>query len=231
MHVQSLETKVGAENEHIFNEEFWTKQNIIVNALDNIQARQYVDNKCVWYSKPLFESGTLGTKGNVQVIIPYLTQSYNDSYDPPEDSIPLCTLKHFPYDIVHTIEYARDIFQGLFYNTPLSIKQFLNDKEEYINKIQEEGNNASLLENLQNVINSLKEISSQCNFDFCIKKSVELFHNNFINQINQLLYSFPLDYKLSSGEYFWVGQKKKPPQPIVFDVNNEMIQEFFIKYI
>ncbi|CZT99417.1 hypothetical protein PFAG_03910 [Plasmodium falciparum Santa Lucia] len=227
MHVQSLETKVGAENEHIFNEEFWTKQNIIVNALDNIQARQYVDNKCVWYSKPLFESGTLGTKGNVQVIIPYLTQSYNDSYDPPEDSIPLCTLKHFPYDIVHTIEYARDIFQGLFYNTPLSIKQFLNDKEEYINKIQEEGNNASLLENLQNVINSLKEISSQCNFDFCIKKSVELFHNNFINQINQLLYSFPLDYKLSSGEYFWVGQKK-PPQPIVFDVNNEMIQEFLL---
>ncbi|CRH02680.1 ubiquitin-activating enzyme E1, putative [Plasmodium relictum] len=227
INVRSLETRVGSENEHVFNESFWEKQNIIVNALDNIQARQYVDNKCVWYSKPLFESGTLGTKGNVQVIIPFLTQSYNDSYDPPEDSIPLCTLKHFPYDIVHTIEYARDIFQGLFYNTPLNIQQFLNNKKDYIKKIEEEGNNATLLETLQNVINTLKEVSNQCSFEFCIKKAVDLFHTNFINQINQLLHSFPVDYKLSSGEYFWVGQKK-PPQALSFDLNNEYVTEFLL---
>ncbi|KJP88029.1 hypothetical protein AK88_02304 [Plasmodium fragile] len=225
MCVESLETKVGPENENIFNEHFWTKQHMIVNALDNIQARQYIDNKCVWYSKPLFESGTLGTKGNVQIVLPFLTQSYNDSYDPPEDSIPLCTLKHFPYDIVHTIEYARDIFQGLFYNTPLSLQEFLKDKKEYVKKIQEEGNNASLLETLQNVLTTLKEVSKEANFKFCIKKAVDLFYTNFINQINQLLYSFPLDYKLASGEFFWVGQKK-PPQVISFDVNNEFVKEF-----
>ncbi|EUD69110.1 ubiquitin-activating enzyme E1 [Plasmodium inui San Antonio 1] len=225
MNVESLETKVGPENEHIFNEHFWTKQDMIVNALDNIQARQYVDNKCVWYSKPLFESGTLGTKGNVQIILPFLTQSYNDSYDPPEDSIPLCTLKHFPYDIVHTIEYARDIFQGLFYNTPLSLQEFLNDKKEYVKKVQQEGNNASLLETLQNVLTTLKEVSKEANFKFCIRKAVDLFYTNFINQIHQLLYSFPLDYKLASGEFFWVGQKK-PPQVISFDIENEFVREF-----
>ncbi|CAI7723596.1 ubiquitin-activating enzyme E1, putative [Plasmodium vivax] len=225
MNVESLETKVGPENEHIFNESFWTKQHMVVNALDNIQARQYVDNKCVWYSKPLFESGTLGTKGNVQIILPFLTQSYNDSYDPPEDSIPLCTLKHFPYDIVHTIEYARDIFQGLFYNTPLSLQEFLSDKKGYVKKVEEEGNNASLLETLQNVLTTLKEVSKETNFTFCVKKAVDLFYANFINQINQLLYSFPLDYKLASGEFFWVGQKK-PPQVIPFDLNNEFVQEF-----
>ncbi|SBS98378.1 ubiquitin-activating enzyme E1, putative (Uba1) [Plasmodium ovale curtisi] len=227
MNVQSLEIKVGTENEHIFNENFWLKQNIIVNALDNIQARQYIDNKCVWYSKPLFESGTLGTKGNVQIIIPFLTQSYNDSYDPPEDSIPLCTLKHFPYDIVHTIEYARDIFQGLFYNIPCTIQQFLNDKKGYIKKMELEGNNASLLETLENVLSTLKEVLTQRNFQFCVKKAVDLFHTNFVNQISQLLHSFPLDYKLSSGEYFWVGQKK-PPQCISFDLNNELVKEFLL---
>ncbi|CDU20777.1 ubiquitin-activating enzyme E1, putative [Plasmodium yoelii] len=228
INVISYVTKVGQENEHIFNEQFWSKQDFIINALDNIIARQYVDNKCVWYSKPLFESGTLGTKGNVQIIIPHMTQSYNDSYDPPEDSIPLCTLKHFPYDIVHTIEYARDIFQGLFYNVPLSIQQFLNNKNEYIKKIQDEGNNASLLENLENVLNTLKEIIKENNnFNFCIKKAVHLFHSNFINQISQLLYSFPLDYKLSTGEFFWVGQKK-PPQIINFDINNIYVQEYLV---
>uniref|UniRef100_A0A8C9LJP4 Ubiquitin-activating enzyme E1 C-terminal domain-containing protein n=1 Tax=Piliocolobus tephrosceles TaxID=591936 RepID=A0A8C9LJP4_9PRIM len=225
LNICSLETKVGIESEHIFNESFWKRQDLIVNALDNIQARQYVDNKCVWYSKPLFESGTLGTKGNVQVVIPFLTQSYNDSYDPPEDSIPLCTLKHFPYDIVHTIEYARDIFQGLFYNTPLSIQQFLKDKNEYIKKIKEEGNNSALLVTLKNVINVLKELTNDYTFKTCIKNAVDLFYTNFINQINQLLYTFPLDYKLSNGEYFWVGQKK-PPMPITFDMNDDLIKEF-----
>ena len=31
------------------------------------QARQYVDSRCVVFTKPLLESGTLGTKANVQV--------------------------------------------------------------------------------------------------------------------------------------------------------------------
>jgi len=45
----------------------------VVNAVDNINARLYVDGKCVWYNKPLLESGTLGTKANMQVIIPHKT--------------------------------------------------------------------------------------------------------------------------------------------------------------
>ena len=31
------------------------------------QARLYVDQRCIYYRRPLLESGTLGTKGNVQV--------------------------------------------------------------------------------------------------------------------------------------------------------------------
>lgn len=27
---------------------------IIVNAVDNVKARHYIDNQCVWYEKPLF---------------------------------------------------------------------------------------------------------------------------------------------------------------------------------
>ena len=38
----------------------------VVNALDNVQARLYVDQKCVWFGRPLLESGTLGTKANLQ---------------------------------------------------------------------------------------------------------------------------------------------------------------------
>lgn len=57
----------------------------------------------MYYHKPLLESGTLGTKGNTQVVIPFMTESYSSSQDPPEKSIPICTLKNFPNAIEHTI--------------------------------------------------------------------------------------------------------------------------------
>jgi hypothetical protein len=38
-----------------------------IHMLDNEQARTYMDQRCVYLLKPLLESGTLGTKGNVQV--------------------------------------------------------------------------------------------------------------------------------------------------------------------
>ena len=33
----------------------------------------------------------------LQVVIPFVTESYASSADPPEEALPLCTLKSFPY--------------------------------------------------------------------------------------------------------------------------------------
>lgn len=63
-----------------------------------------MDQRCVFFLKPLLESGTLGTKGNTQVVIPHLTESYSSSQDPPEKETPSCTVKNFPNAIQHTIE-------------------------------------------------------------------------------------------------------------------------------
>jgi ubiquitin-activating enzyme E1 len=63
-----------------------------------------MDQRCVFYKKPLVDSGTLGTKGNVQVVIPYVTESYASSQDPPEKEFPMCTVKSFPNVIQHTIK-------------------------------------------------------------------------------------------------------------------------------
>ena len=42
------------------------------NALDNMEARQYVDVQCVKYEKSLLESGTMGTSGNIGKNFQYL---------------------------------------------------------------------------------------------------------------------------------------------------------------
>ncbi len=69
-----------------------------------------MDQRCVFYQKPLLESGTLGTKGNTQVIVPFLTESYASSQDPPEKETPSCTVKNFPNAIAHTIEVCLNIW-------------------------------------------------------------------------------------------------------------------------
>jgi hypothetical protein len=51
----------------VFDDCFWESLDGVINALDNVNARLYVDSRCVYFQKPLLESGTLGTKCNTQV--------------------------------------------------------------------------------------------------------------------------------------------------------------------
>ena len=65
--VEARQDRVGAETENIYTDDFFDNLDGVINALDNVEARMYMDRRCVYYRKPLLESGTLGTKGNTQV--------------------------------------------------------------------------------------------------------------------------------------------------------------------
>ncbi len=127
VNVEAQQDRVGAETESVYNDAFFEGLDGVANALDNVEARNYMDRRCVYYRLPLLESGTLGTKGNTQVVIPHVTESYSSSQDPPEKSIPICTLKNFPNQIEHTLQWARDLFEGTFSQAPLSAKQYLEE--------------------------------------------------------------------------------------------------------
>jgi len=70
VNVEAHENRVGTDTEATYNDEFFEQLNGVANALDNVEARTYMDRRCVYYGLPLLESGTLGTKGNTQVVIP-----------------------------------------------------------------------------------------------------------------------------------------------------------------
>jgi len=59
--VKAWNVRVGSDTENVFTDDFWDSLYGVCTALDNVQARLYVDQRCVFYSKPLLESGTLGT--------------------------------------------------------------------------------------------------------------------------------------------------------------------------
>lgn len=127
LNVTFHETRVGVETENIYDDAFFERLSGVANALDNVEARNYMDRRCVYYRLPLLESGTLGTMGNIQVVVPFLSESYSSTQDPPERSIPICTLKNFPNAIEHTLQWARDLFEGVFNQNPHNASQYIND--------------------------------------------------------------------------------------------------------
>jgi molybdopterin/thiamine biosynthesis adenylyltransferase len=64
--IQAYSARVGPETENVFDETFYESLTGVCNALDNVEARMYMDSQCVYHRKPMLESGTLGTKGNTQ---------------------------------------------------------------------------------------------------------------------------------------------------------------------
>ena len=216
LNILHKEEKVAPETEAIFNEGFWTSLDFAVGALDNVPARKYVDSQCVFYKKALFESGTLGTKCSTQPVIPFLTESYASTYDPPEKGIPVCTLKNFPNAIEHTIQWARDAFEKFFVNEPNDINGYLHDGNFMANLNNDPGNKPNVFARLVTGLAEAPQTPEDC-IKWARVQFEQLFHIN----IKQLLHNLPLDKVTEDGQPFWSGAKK-PPKPLDFDANNSL---------
>ena len=215
INIESHINKISIETENIYNNDFFKDLTCIANALDNINSRLYVDSLCVKYNKPLLESGTMGTKGNIQTIIPKLTESYGSKYDPPEKSIPLCTLKSFPYMIEHVIQYARDYFEGIFVIIPEKINNYITNKQNYLNSLSD-------IE-LNDFYNELRNIIIPNDFYDCIKYSINLWYILFNHQIQTLI----KNSNTENNENFWSGTKICPKFR-EFNINNNNDIQFIL---
>ena len=225
---KDLQSRVGPENEHIFDEKFWNDQTFIINAVDNIQARKYIDNQCTIYEKCLIDSGTLGTKAHVQMVVPNVTTCYNDSQDPPEEGVPMCTMHNFPAMIEHCIEWARDKFNEYFSDIINDVKKLLENKDKYYSNLKKEGNTTLQLNKLK-LIKELIVLSSEKNIDKVIEFAIMQYTDNYVYRIKQLLFNFPEDYTNKDGSNFWSGSKRVP-HPLPYNSNDELAFLFVKNY-
>uniref|UniRef100_A0A8C8SMQ2 E1 ubiquitin-activating enzyme n=1 Tax=Pelusios castaneus TaxID=367368 RepID=A0A8C8SMQ2_9SAUR len=216
--------KVCPATENIYNDEFYTNQDIIVTALDNVEARRYIDSRCIANLRPLLDSGTMGTKGHTETIVPHLTESYNSHRDPPEEEIPFCTLKSFPAAIEHTIQWARDKFESAFSHKPSLFNKFWQtypSAEEVLQRIKSG-------ESLEGCFQAIKSLSRRPrNWTQCVELARIKFEKYFNHKALQLLHSFPLDTRLKDGSLFWQSPKR-PPSPIKFDFNDPLHYSFIV---
>ncbi|CAB9502135.1 Ubiquitin-activating enzyme E1 1 [Seminavis robusta] len=213
--VTAYQEKVAPDTEHLFGDDFYDKLSGVCTALDNVEARLYVDQRCLFYRLPMLESGTLGTKGNTQIVVPHVTENYGATRDPPEKSIPVCTLKNFPNMIQHTLQWGRDWFEGAFRQSAEEVNAYLStNPTQYLEGLQQN----SKVETLSLIRKTLVD-ERPVSFEDCVVWARLQFETLFNNQIRQLLHNFPEDQLTSSGTKFWSGSKRCP-KPLVFDLDD-----------
>ena len=211
--VVGLTQKVCKDNQ-TFVDKYMSQVTGVINALDNIEARRYMDQECFNKLMPLFESGTTGTKGNTQVVIPYLTETYSNSSDPPQEkSFPICTIKNFPNEITHTIHWAMDYFE-IFNRAPKNVNKWIKDSSVFDNGVSVENNQGK-----EDIFNFLIKFNIK-SFTDCVHYAIIMFYEKYKHQIEQLLTTYPEDYKTDDSNFFWSNGKRRPKPFDKFDSNN-----------
>lgn len=226
--ITPMQDRVAHNTENIFNDNFWMNLDVVCNALDNVKARLYVDQRCVFYGKPLMESGTLGTKCNTQMVLPHKTENYGASADPPEKEAPDCTLHNFPHNINHCLSWARSEFIGNFEVTPSELRRFLEggSATTYVKTLGDAGSvPPEIVQKLHSVLESIHEAPTS--FEDCIGWARRKFEDYFANRIKQLTFNFPRTATTNSGLPFW-SPPKRFPTPLAFDSSDPTHIKFVI---
>ncbi|XP_022747300.1 SUMO-activating enzyme subunit 2-like [Durio zibethinus] len=98
-----------------FNVNFFKEFDVVLNGLDNLDARRHVNRLCLAADVPLVESGTTGFLGQVTVHLMGKTECYECQPKPAPKTYPVCTITSTPSKFVHCIVWAKDLlFAKLF---------------------------------------------------------------------------------------------------------------------
>ncbi|KAJ1722599.1 E1 ubiquitin-activating protein uba2, partial [Coemansia biformis] len=102
--------------ETTYDVDWFARFDLVLNALDNLDARRHVNAMCLATRVPLIESGTAGYLGQVTVISGGKTECFECQPKAAErKTYPVCTIRSTPTAPIHCIVWAKDyLFAQLF---------------------------------------------------------------------------------------------------------------------
>ena len=165
---ENFQIEVREENENIFNEEFYKKQDFILIAVDNIKARNYIYNQV-----KLIECGTLGENASSQLIIPFVSEEYK-GVENKNNKVGVCTIRNLPSLIEHCIEWSKMKFEEYFIENIQILKNFIDNPKKFFENNRNNDFYEKLLY-LKEYINIYKSRS----FDMCLSFGKKLFYLNY----------------------------------------------------
>ncbi|KAG2182557.1 hypothetical protein INT43_007488, partial [Umbelopsis isabellina] len=178
-----------------FSIEWFKGFDLVLNALDNLDARRYVNMMCLAADVPLVESGTTGYLGQAYVIKKDVTECFDCSPKETPKTYPVCTIRSTPSAPIHCIVWAKSyLFSQLFGNAE-------EDDEDAFEK-ETSDENVQELEALARETEELKKIEDAIGTDSYAKK---VFDKIFTRDIERLL----------TMDEMW--KNRSPPKPLFFD--------------
>ncbi|XP_058278296.1 ubiquitin-like modifier-activating enzyme 7 isoform X3 [Hirundo rustica] len=209
------QNQVGPATEMLYGDKFFQHLDGVASALDTIEARTYLERRCLRCRTPLLDSGTEGTRGNVLAMIPSLTDILRPVSTP--STFPLCTLRHFPRTIQHTLQWARDEFEGLFQLPAEQVNQFMEDpaflEQQPPGKV------------LEQVWDSLRQRPRD--WRDCVRWARRRWQSRYHDAITQLLHIYPPEHETSPGVPFWAGDRSCP-HPLTFNPDNDTHLDYVV---
>ncbi|KAI0794797.1 hypothetical protein C8Q75DRAFT_747457 [Abortiporus biennis] len=181
----------------------WFKSfDLVLNALDNLDARRHVNRMCLAAGVPLVESGTAGYLGQVQPIVKDQTECFDCVPKPTPKTFPVCTIRSTPSQPIHCIVWAKSYL----------LPQLFGEDEESggeLDEAEKQGENAQEIATLRKEALAFKAVRSALrtppkseNASDASKMAFEKVYRNDILNL------------LSMGD-MW--RTRAPPTPLDFD--------------
>ena len=96
------------------NPAYFGQFDLVLNALDNIDARRHVNRLCLTAHVPLIDSGTQATSGQVIPTLPSLTECYECQPIAQPKQFAVCTIRSTPDKPVHCVAWAKYALEAIF---------------------------------------------------------------------------------------------------------------------
>ena len=94
---------------------FYKQFDLVLNGLDNLEARRHVNKMCVMANVPLVESGTAAFLGQVTVHVGGEVECFDCLPKPQQKTYAVCTIRRTPEKPIHCIVWSKEVcFDGVF---------------------------------------------------------------------------------------------------------------------
>lgn len=180
----------------LFPLSFFRSFTLVFNALDNLDARRYVNKMCLAADVPLIESGTTGFNGQVQVIKKGKTACYDCTEKEVPKTYPVCTIRSTPSQPIHCIVWAKNYLLPELFG--------VSEDEETSDQLDvtEDAENAEEIKQLKAEAQALKSIRQTMGTD------------NFAKQVFDKVFKDDID-RLRGMEDMW--KRRKTPVSLDYE--------------
>ncbi|KAI0634914.1 hypothetical protein C8Q77DRAFT_1104728 [Trametes polyzona] len=175
---------------------------IVLNALDNLDARRHVNKMCMAANVPLVESGTAGYLGQVQPIVKDRAECFDCVPKPTPKTFPVCTIRSTPSQPIHCIVWAKSYLMPQLFGED-------EDAGGELDEAEKQGENANEIAALRKEAQAFKAVRSALRTPSSAGSSSsaakmvfqKVFHSDILN--------------LLSMADMW--RTRAPPVPLDFD--------------